>query len=1099
MSNSFQELLKTKGLYAQTETPLIHSDMNGSFGLSSAQKSMWFLQQLDPFSAVYNNPSAVRVKGQINLDILQEAICRLANRHEITGANFTVQNGVPVQYISPKYFTIVKYKGTEFNLVSPEGYSERLQKTINKIARSPFNLEKDPLLSVSIIQIEDTDNVLIFNIHHLISDGWSKGIILKEIAHHYHAILNNKEASLPPITIQYYDYIRWQDEYHKSNEFKIKLNFWKQRLKDAPPKLSLPTDNPRPVIQSYNGSLILFQIEDDLSSKIAKYCKTEKISIYCFLFGIFIIMLHKYTSEDDISVGTPIAGRRRVEFENLIGLFVNTLVIRTKIDNNLSFGDYIHNFKKELFQAFNNQEVPFEILVEELNPKREMSISPLYQVMFQYDNELLQSTVIDNLELLPLQLDTGISQFDLSVSCWNEKGIIKGTFEYNTDLFHKATVERMKGHYIQLINSVLATPTERINNMSLLTDEDENRILYKYNDTSYDLPINISLSYLFDNIVNTHPDNVAIETNNEKVTYKELKIQSDYLISKLIEIDIKPGNNIAILTENIIEIIVGILASIQTGAIFSIIDPEYPDERVKTIIDELKNPIVLLNRKCTTALSNTKTKFRIHFSDIYNNDNIKGNNRILATSQPLCIIFTSGSTGQPKGAILSHLNLINLYYSFKLSYDVTENDKLLPITSISSASFIGEIFPILLSGGTLVMADVNTSLNTNKFIEYLDKKKVTILSTVPSFINRLNLSGKEPSSLRLLLSGGEQLLPAHINNIPPNIKLVNGYGLTESGICNTYIELDRSSTDERLISLGKPIINNQIYVLNKNMQCVPEGVKGDIYVSGKSIGLGYWNNEALTKERFLDHPFISGERMLKTGDTGYWLFGGELCFTGRSDNQVQIRGFRVELCEIEKKLSLHPKINEVIATTRENNASETKLVAYYTTYNLQIVSSSELKEWLGEILPGYMIPDFLIQLDRLPYNFNGKIELSMLPDPIVEIESKSEYEIPQTTTENEIAAVWSEVLQITRIDVKDNFFDLGGNSLLLAKVFDHLKDKFESELTILDLFKYPTIRKLARFIENNTDSSASFESINERAMKKFNSFQKFAKDKSLRN
>lgn len=1082
----YEKILREKGICSRVSNNIYHQDEEKNFELTYQQKSIWFLQNMNPSSPMYNNPSAVLLKGRLDVDRLYKTFFKIIERHKILNVKFIVENGVPYQHIKKDIdfgFELLDYRDN-INLVNEESVNQ----LVNKIVMKPFDILNDPMLKVTLIKLNTNEHIMIINIHHIVSDGWSKGIMLKELASIYEKLEGMDSGKLELPQFQYYDYVRWINGKLDSQDCNKQIGFWKQKLKNAPVLLELPTDFPRASIQSNKGSMLQFLFSKNETEEIENFCKVHNSTLFTFLLSALKVLIYRYSGEEDLVIGTPVAGRNISSLEGMIGLFVNTVTIRTLIDKNQTFNEYLNNVKNETYKAFSNQEVPFDLLVEKLNPKRELSYNPIFQVMFQLDNSPIPELKIGDLELKPMIVDMGISQLDLSVTCWKEGDLLKGTFEYNTQLFKKTTIERMLVHYRNIIKSVLKKPEEKISKVNYLLEDERERLIHRWNDTSVNID-DIPVVKMFENKAFKNPDNIAVIFNEQKVSYKHLNEKANLIQSYLINNKLNDSDFMAICMNGSIELISTVIAVLKCERAFVPIDPQYPINRIETIIDDLNKPVILTDKENAHLFLEYTGKI-ILVEDIFDNYNDQSNKPVYINDKVeykdsvCCVIYTSGSTGKPKGVLIENHSVLNIVHSFIKCYEADENDKMMPITSISSASFVGEMMPILSAGGTLVLVDKEKYLDIEELINYIKENNVTILSTVPSMISRLNTIENLPKSVRLILSGGETLYPNQIDKLN-EIKIVNGYGLTESGICSTYKVIDRDDLNGNdSISVGRPIMNNYIYILDGNLQPVPVGIKGEIFISGLGLAKEYYNNPEMTKERFINNPFVEGYKMFKTGDIGYWLENGELQFLGRADNQVQVHGYRVELNEIQIELLKHKNIKEVVVTTKKTEHDDNILIAYYTSSNGNKLNNSEVSEWLAMRKPRYMVPRSFVMVEKIPLNTNGKIDINKLS----EIEYKNHilennYEYARTETEKAIASIWMEYLEISQVGINDNFFDIGGHSLLASKVLSRLKETVCEKLTIVDLFKYPTISSLGKYIDN-ANNKILFKDAEERALKK---------------
>jgi len=1083
----YEKILREKGISIQVKTDLCHAEEE-KFELSYQQKSIWFLQQMYPQSPLYNNPSAVLLNGNLDIDKLANTFNKLVERHQILNVGFKVEEGITYQYFRKTInfgFEVLDYI-TDGHVDS----AERLKQYINTITKRPFDLLKDPVLRVYIIKLNEVKYAMIINIHHIVSDGWSKGIILRELASIYGEGIDIESDKLGKTKLQYNDYVRWMNQKNGCNEWKKYLKSWKERLKNSPALLELPADYERPSIQSNQGTMIEFSFSKDELEEIDLYCRESRCTLFSFLLSAFNLLLYRYSGQGDIVIGTPVAGRNNSKLEEMVGLFVNTVLIRTSIEDEMSFCEYLEVVKNEAYDSFSKQELPFDLLVAELNPQRELSYNPLFQIMFQLDNAPMPRTGIGDLELIPIVVDMGISQLDLSVTCWKEGDVLKGTFEYNTALFKTNRIERMISHYKNIIRDVIVNPKRRISQIPYLGRRERDELIYKRNETDYKLE-DLPIIRMFEQHAEQLPSHIAVISNDLEITYKDLEEMACKIRNYLTGHGPENKMFVAICMESSVQLIAAVLAVLKCGRAFVPIDPLYPPDRIKTIIEDIDQPVILTDRVCAHLFENedenvilTEEALNQSLAQVYDDCPKEGN-----TDNIICCIYTSGSTGKPKGVLIDNRSVLNLIHSFLLSYDVKMSDKLLPVTSISSASFVGEMLPILSAGGTLVLSNTDLFMDIQLIEEYIRKTGITLLSTVPSMVARLNKIEKFPESIRLILSGGEALYPSHIDQLE-NVQVVNGYGLTESGICSTYKVISRDDLKkEDYISVGRPIINNYIYILDKNLEVVPIGVAGEIYISGIGIALGYLHDEELTRQRFIENPFCEGYKMLKTGDVGCWLENGDLQHLGRVDNQVQVHGYRIELGEIQKELLNHDDLKDVFVMARRTKYDDTVLVAFYVTISGNSLKHTELSEWLAKRKPRYMVPGHFVKIDKIAFNLNGKVDISALEQVNCMKQSNvDEYEAAQTETERKIADIWMEYLEINEVSIYSNFFDLGGHSLLMSKILVELKERMTATLTIVELFKYPTIKTLGRYIDDNTQ--VSFRSTEDRAIMQRKTFAK---------
>ena len=1118
----FEELLKKKGIQTPKGSVLVKRSEPGPHPLSFTQRRIWFLQQFDIESAAYNDPTALHIKGPLNIPVLERTFNEILRRHQVLRMTFQASKGQPVQSLHPgETLTISVIPLEEWGGNDPGKTNmtkeELVRAFVNWYSSRPFDLSGDMLIRPTILKREAEDFILVVNIHHIVLDGWSKGIMLQELMTLYEAFSEGKPSPLPELPVQYTDYVYWHHEWVQGKLYENQLAYWKKNLAGAPPLLEIPTDFPRPNLPSGGGSLEPFSFTRQKLQALNDLARREEVTFFMLMMAAYNTLLYRYSSQEDILVGTPIAGRHRMELENLIGLFVNTLVIRTDLSGNPTFKTVLGRIRTTALQAYSNQDIPFEKLVEELNPQRNLSITPLFQVMFQLQNAPMPPAQLSGLTITPIQIDTGYSQVDLSLTLWEENDMMKGTFEYNTDLFNSSSIQRMIGHFQVLLEGILADVHMEITQFPLMTEEEKHRLLVEWNETEEEYPRDLCIYQLVESCRQKYPEEGAVTFAEQRLTYNRLGDRANRLAHLLRKMKIGEERLVGICMENSLELIIGVIGILKAGSAYIPMDPTYPDDRLITILNDARPPVLITQ----TSFLNRFAGYRGEILVLDQNDtNLEKENsdNCLNDCQPndaACVIYTSGSTGEPKGIMMSNRNIVNLVYSFLRSYTPGPGDNILPLTSIASASFVGEILPMLSSGGGIVLADKVHFLDMKKLTQLLSEYGVTILSTVPSMIARLNNSEWNPGRLRLLLSGGEALSAGDIDRLWKTVTIVNGYGLTEATICSTYIILSQENTNPAknpVISVGKPIINTQVYILDRQNRPVPTGVSGEMVIGGDGITRGYLNNPEMTAEKYIMNPFrlnrsymshktYYSKKLFKTGDLGAWQEDGTIKFLGRMDTQVQVHGYRIELSEIENHLGLHPDLQDVAVIDREVAPGDRRLVAYFVVKSENgrkriSPNSNLLRDWLGKRIPDYMIPGIFAEIETMPLNANGKVKTDALPLPSLDRpELEVDYKAPQTAVEKAIAGIWQEFLHLEKIGINDNFFDLGGHSLLLTQVHSRLSEMYmdKKELTIVDLFRFPTIYTLARHIEEKekqNQSEEKYQKIQDRAAKQRQAFSR---------
>lgn len=1070
--------------------------------LSFAQERLWFLDQLQPNQPLYNEAYAFRLEGSLNVTALTQSLNEIVCRHEVLRVNFTTIDRQPFQIISP--ILTLALPIVDLQLLSKDKLKAEVQRLVTEEQARPFDLANDPLVRVTLLQLDEAQYVLLFTMHHIVCDQWSFGVIIREIVALYKAFFRDKPSSLPKLPIQYIDFAIWQRQWLQGEVLEAQVSYWKQQLSGAPALLELPTDHPRPPIQTNRGAKQSLVLSKSLAEALRVLSQQEKATLFMTLLAAFQTLLYRYTSQDDIVVGTTISGRNRAEIEGLIGFFVNTLVIRTDLSGTPSFREILNRIREVALGAYTNQDLPFEQLVEKLQPKRNLSHTPLFQVMFQLHNTPTTTLELPGLTLSPLEFDKETAKFDLTLSMVEIKQGLIGTLEYNTDLFNAATITQMLGHFQSLLEGIIVNPDQQISKLPILSEAERQQLLVEWNNTQADYPIKQCIHNLFEAQVeraSLTPDAIAVVFEDQQLTYRELNQRANQLAHHLRSLGVGPEVLVGICMERSLEMMVGLLGILKAGGAYVPLDSAYPQERLALILEDAK-PLVLLTQKHLVAeLPKHRAKVVCIDADweIHTFSSAQENPISSVTTENLAyVIYTSGSTGTPKGVLITHQALVNHTIAAAKAYQLQPEDRILQFASISFDVAAEELFPSWLSGSTVVIRP-NRILAFANFLQFLEQEKLTVLNLPTAYWHDWvsDLAQTEaplPSTLRLVIVGTEQTLPEKLalweklvgdlyHKLPGGhlrIRWLNAYGPTEATIGATIYEpLEPTTCQENQsiyrVPVGRPIANIQIYLLDKHLNPTPSGVPGELYISGVGIARGYLNRPELTAEKFIPNPFNdkSGTHLYKTGDLARYLPNGDIELLGRIDYQVKIRGFRIELGEIESKLKQHAKVREAVVVDREDEEGDKRLVAYVSPHFEQTLTVTELRSFLQEKLPQYMVPSAFIVLPALPLLSNGKLDRHSLPAPeTLRPEIEVAYVMPQTEVEQKIATVWQNALNIENIGIHDNFFELGGHSLLMVKVHTQLREISKTDLLLLDLFRYPTISSLAEFF-NQTDNQTS--------------------------
>jgi amino acid adenylation domain-containing protein len=1029
--------------------------------LSYGQRALWLLYLLDPASAAYNVPGLVSIEGELDAAALRRAFQAIVDRHPILRSTFSAPHGEPVRRVQERLE--VPFFAENVSRSTAESFARRLDAEANR----PFDLEAEPPLRVHLFERSKQEHVLLVVMHHIATDFWSQGVMLQELDALYPA---REEGSALPPAVPYFEFVHWQRDL-LAGEAGAKMGaYWRQRLAGELPILDLPADRPRPPVQTYGGATLRMRLGRDLSGRLAALGRERGATLFMTLLAAFKVLLYRYTAQRDLLVGVPTTGRTRSGFAGTVGYFVNPVVLRSDLQGNPAFADFLDQVRGRALEAFEHQDYPFPLLVEDLQPERDPSRSPLFQTMFALQkaprlkgqdltpfalNDGGARLTVGGLPLVSMALEERVAQFDLTLTMGESEGELAAAFNYNTDLFDAETIERLARHFEILLAGIAREPDRRVADLPLLTEAEHYRMLVKWNHTRAYFPEATLLHALFEAQVDQTPSLPAVIFRGREMAYRELDRRANRVARSLIARGIGPEDLVGLRVERSPELIVAILGVLKAGAAYLPLDPEYPRERLSFMVEDAGARLVLTEESLAELLDGDRG------GD--GGDGEEGRPPLRGdTGNAACVIYTSGSTGQPKGVVLTHRNLVNLVISFIRSYSPDVGDRMLPLTSIASASFVGEIFPLLCADGALVLPDREEILDTGRLIELIARSQVSILSSVPSLIATLNAMKDELPKLRLILAGGEALMAGDVDRILASATIVNGYGLTETSVCSTCYQVGLADLQSGgTLPIGRPLMNHQLYILDFELNLMPIGCTGKLYIAGEGVARGYHGKPALTAARFVPDPFEPGGRMYRTGDLASWLPDGNVLFRGRADQQVKVRGFRIELGEVETVLGQHPAVAEAAVVPRQE-AGEKRLVAYVVAGPGDTPTAGALLAWLRDRLPEYMVPSAFVFLPALPLSPNGKVDARALPAPErVRPELEAAYAAPKSELERIIAAVWKEELKVDSVGVHDNFFDLGGHSLLLARVHARLKEALDREISLVELFKNPTVSSLA--------------------------------------
>jgi amino acid adenylation domain-containing protein len=1058
--------------------PISRRSSHQSLPLSFAQQRLWFLDQLEPDRSLYHISKAVHMSGVPNVEALQRALNSIVSRHEALRTNIIADDDQPVQVIrAPQTvaLSVIDLRGWDGAARVAE-----LQRWLVEESRRPFNLACDLMLRTVLLRLADEEHILLLVMHHIASDGWSMGILTWELSLLYNAGATGRAAALPELPVQYADYALWQRQRLQGEVLESQLGYWKRQLAGAPAVLELPTDRPRPAVQLYRGAHQSLTLPSTLSTAFKSLSQREGVTLFMTLLAAFQTLLRRYTGQDDIVVGSPIAGRIQPETKDLIGFFGNTLVLRTDLSGNPTFRALLHRAREAALEAYTHQELPFEKLVEALQPERTLSYTPLFQVMFALQNATQAALELAGLALQPMDIERETAKFDLSLIVSEEGTGLRARLAYNTDLFDAATMGRLLGHFRTLLEGIVAAPDTPIAQLPLLTAAERQQLLGTWNQTQDNDPQDWCVHEIFEAQVACTPDAVAVVYEDQQLTYRELNSRANQLAHYLQQLGVGSEVSVGLCVERSLDMIVGLLGILKARGAFVPLDPGLPQERLAFMLKDTGAPVVLTHQRLVERLPPTAAHLVCLDADWAQIAQEPAGNPDGGPNPDhmAYIIYTSGTTGIPKGVMIQQGSLAHYTETAAAAIELGPGDRALKFASIAFDTTMEEIFPCLIRGATLVLRTDAMLETMTGFLQTCRDWELTVLDLPTAYWHELTaqLAAESlalPSSVRLVIIGGERALRERLvmwhQQVGPHVRLVNTYGPTEVTVVATLCALS-TQTGAALpqeVSIGGPLPGVQVYLLDRDRQPVPVGVVGEMYIGGMGVARGYLNRPELTAEKFLPDPFSNrrGARLYRTGDLARYQSDGRLVFLGRTDDQVKIRGYRFELGEIEAALGQHPAVHNAVVLAREDTPGDKRLVAYIVPTLGMSPTSSDLRRFLEAKLPAYMVPSAFVLLDSLPLTPNGKVDRRTLPAPE---QARSEFEAtfvaPHTSMEWLVAGVWQEVLRVERLSVYDNFFDIGGHSLTSIQAIARLAKRLGVRLSPRDLM-VQTLGQLASTCE----------------------------------
>jgi amino acid adenylation domain-containing protein len=1035
-----------------------------SVPISKTQMRFWFLDQMEPGNASCNVSRRYHLKGKLDIATLQKCFEILIERHEILRSAIVGGYDIPLLKILDKTGFSMNVFHLD-NLNQKEKANEARRIAYEAAAKS-FQLSKPPLFRANLVCLNKDEYIFTFVIHHIIIDGTSLSILFGELESIYNSFVKNQPLTLPPTQRQYREFIRFQNEGIGVGNSERKLNFWKKNLGGELPIVEIPADN-KSFQPTFNGGRIYYSINEHLVKELKKLSMEVGCSLYTVLLAAFKVLIYRYTGSEDITLGSPVANRNE-EFENTLGVFINMVPIRSQVNGKKGFKEFLVLERRVTFSAFANHDYPFEDIIANICPKRNPLVPPIFQIMFQYITG--KKPEFTGVEVSVLEIDTGKSQFDLSLYMWEWDDYLDGYFEFNTDLYNRKKIERLSGHFYLLLKEIVDNPDIPIDLLMFISDEEKQKLIYKFNNTHREYPLDKTIIELFEENRRKNPYRIAVEFDNIRLNYNDLNERANRLANYLRLKNLRPGDLIGISTDRSHLMVIAIIAGLKCGAAYVPLDPSYPHNRLKYMTENAALFLIITHSKYISTFHDfTGTIVDIHRDEQEIDEQPAHFEKIYFSSDSIAyVIYTSGSTGRPKGVKIRHSSVVNFLCSMREYPGINSKDILLSVTSLSFDISVLELFLPLITGAKLVLVDKDTAGDGQKLLETLKLSKATIMQATPSTWKIMLDAGWNEKIKLKILCGGETLIPNLAEQLMKRGKeLWNMYGPTETTIWSSIKKI----SSEKEITLGSPLANTQLYVLDKNRQLLPDRVPGELYIGGAGLSAGYLNNPELTEERFVYNPFNTGSKKIyKTGDIVCYKENGELEFLRRTDDQVKLRGFRIELGEIESALISHKLIKEAAALIKESRPGDVRLFAFVVPLKNGKLKIEKLKNDLRQKLPEYMIPSSIFELEKLPLTLNGKVNKKVLkiPDPS-KLGSKSEQFEPRNETEKELAYIWQNVLGLNNVGIKDDFFALGGHSLLAAILFNNINRKFNANLPLALLFNSPTIEGIAHHLKENVE------------------------------
>ncbi|RBL91355.1 non-ribosomal peptide synthase/polyketide synthase [Chitinophaga flava] len=1055
--------LKKEGIAEINSIPSYNRNIIARIPLSYGQERLWFIDRLEG-SVHYHVPVVLKLKGEINRDALQYALQNIINRHEVLRTVVREEDGIAYQHILPP---------DNWQLLNINNPGDNQQATITHFLNQPFNLSVDHMLRAGLMSLTADNHILALTMHHIASDGWSDTVIVKELVEFYSAYTEGRTPSLSPLPIQYADYAIWQREYISGKVLAELQQYWEKKLSGLEP-LNLSTDYARPAVQSTNGAVFDLVLDQGLTTAANRLSQQQGTTLFMVLLSVLKVLLYRYSGQEDICVGTPVAGRRRREIESLVGFFINTLAIRSSLDRDTTFAALLQQVRNTVLEGFDHQDLPFEKVVDAVVKERNNGIHPLFQVMFVFQNgKKTNSITLGDVSLIPERPEHHTSKFDLTFTIVEEKERLSLTVEYCTDLYQEDTIRRMATHYEQLLRSAVSKPEGKIDALPMLVPEEENLLLNVFSGNAAGYPKDKTIVDLFEAQVAQRPDAVAVVYEDQQLTYRQLNERANQIGHVLRSKGVREDTLVPVCINRSLEMITGMLGVLKAGAAYVPIDPLYPEDRIRYMLEDTKAAVVISNSNssmvCKTV-AGIETVIELDTDqELISAQPVHAVESVRSANHAAYVIYTSGSTGRPKGVVIEHVNVVRLFETDMPLYDFNENDVWSMFHSFCFDFSVWEMYGALFYGGRLVVVPREATQDTTLFAKLLLEQRVTVLNQTPSAFYVLQdylTAHTDTVFVRYVIFGGEALNPARTKawkGAYPACRLINMYGITETTVHVTYQELEAAHLDSSTSVIGKPIPTLYAYVLNSSRLLAPVGVPGELYIGGAGLAREYLNLPVLSAERFITNPFVAGERLYKTGDLARWLPDGTLEYLGRIDDQVKIRGFRIELGEIENVLQQSGLVSSSVVIAQTDVTGNKRLIGYVVP--IGTFDKDAVQSWLKAHLPEYMVPAIWVPLEEIPLTSNGKVNKKALPNPDPGSMARAEFVAPRNESEVRLAAIWQELLGVERVGIHDNFFELGGDSIRVIRVVSKISQVFDKQVRVFDVYRANTIQDLAVLLD----------------------------------